>query len=103
MCANVPSFKSSFRLGGGWGGADCALIEGGGFKAAPMCVRAFIRGAVCFANWTGIVVEVKRGQLKREKGVQREWRWVGLGGGGLGIYESSSSLLQKKAYGLDKY
>lgn len=47
-----------------------------------MCVRAFIRGSVCFANWTGIVVEVKRGQLKREKGVQREWRWLGWGGWG---------------------
>lgn len=42
-----------------------------------MC--AFIRGSVCFANWTGIVVEVKRGQLKREKGAQRK------SGGGWGV------------------
>lgn len=41
-----------------------------------MCVH-FIRGPVCFTNWTGIVVEVKRGQLKREKGAEKErggWR-----------------------------
>lgn len=44
-----------------------------------------------FTNWTGIVVEVKRGQLKGEEG--------GVGG----IYESSSSLHQKKAYRVDKH
>lgn len=50
-----------------------------------MCVRAhFIQGPVCFANWTGIVVEVKRGRLKREKGAERECRVEWGGGGGRG-------------------
>lgn len=50
----------------------------GGFKAAQMCVCAFY---VCFANWTGIVVEVKRAPLKMEKAAGKEW-W-GWGGGGM--------------------
>lgn len=45
-----------------------------------MCVRAFIPGSVCFTNWTGIVVEVKRGRLKREKGAQRKSGGVGVVG-----------------------
>lgn len=51
-----------------------------------MCVCAhFIRGPVCFANWTGIVVEVKRGQLKREKGAEKECYWMGWGWGVWGL------------------
>lgn len=35
---------------------------------------------VCFPNWTGIVAEVKRGQLKRRRGGHRdEQRGAGRG------------------------
>ena len=39
-----------------------------------MCV------CVCFPNWIGIVVEVKRGQLKRERERRREGRGEEKGG-----------------------
>lgn len=52
-----------------------------------VCVCAhFIQGPVCFANWTGIVVEVKRGQLKREKGAGKECCWLGVGVGEGGFW-----------------
>lgn len=48
-----------------------------------MCVCACVRllpVPVCFANWTGIVVEVKRGQLKDGEGsAEKECCWGGVG------------------------
>ena len=43
-------------------------------------VRVCVCVCVCFPNWIGIVVEVKRGQLKRERERRREGRGEEKGG-----------------------
>lgn len=50
-------------------------------KYVSVCVCVYICDSVCFTNWTGIVVEVKRGQLKRERQGDAEKELAG----GLGL------------------
>lgn len=61
-----------------------------------MCVCArLLPGPVCFANWTGIVVEVKRGQLKDGEGsAEKECCW---GVGGVGVVLGGAGGLERAA------
>lgn len=81
--SNPQSFKSSIQLEEG---ERKKLIEGkiGLFT----CYKTWMYVCMCFPNWTGIVAEVKRGQLKRERdrGVRRK-SWQGVQGGALGETE----------------
>lgn len=67
-----------------------------------MYVGTYVHVCVCvrFPNWTGIVVEVKRGQLKRERveGGGHGER-AGRGSGALG---EQQFLTSKKTYRVDK-